>query len=202
MQTRPILGSIILERSGKAFFDIWWLTLPFAVGIIIALLILNVRWVLDGGPWDWDAAAYLPFLMLGGGFALWALLPAALYLAGAPDGDERSQKLVVAWQRGVEELGEWISLPVDMLRLIARWGILAAIAAFGAWFLIAGDESDFGDTGWIVPAAVRFTLFVLLYLNFVLLAGIIAGLWALLRHETGERERFGRAREHSPGNEA
>jgi hypothetical protein len=133
---------------------------------------------------------------------MWALVPAAMYLAAAPADDRRAQRLALAWQRSLEEWREWLSLPVDVFRLIVRWGILVAAAAFGAWFLIAGDESNLGDPDWTVPTAVRFTLFLLLYLNFVALAGVVAGLWTLLRRETRESERLDRTGARSHSNEA
>lgn len=191
-----------MERSSKTFYDIWWLTLPFAIGGIVALLLLNVRWVLDGGLRNWDGAAYLPFLAFGVGLALWALVPAALYLAAASAEDGRALRLIAAWQRSIEEMRDWLSLPVEVLLIGVRWGILIAAAAFGAWFLIAGDDTSFGDPDWLVPAAIRFALFLLLYLNFVILAGVVAGLWTLLRRESGNNERLDRAQQHSRGNEA
>lgn len=187
--------------ASRALYNLWWASLPAAVAGIVALLVATLRWVLAGGIRRFEADAFLPWLAVGLALALWLLLPTSYYLAGAPADDERWGRLRGAWRRAAQEFSEWLALPLELAYLAARWGVLLALAAIGAWLLLAGG--DVGDEAQRRAAtiAIRFALFLLLYLILTAVAALLAGLWAFLSHKgaadatpeeaTASRQRIG-----------
>jgi hypothetical protein len=190
-----------VSQAYKAFYRVWWLSVPPTIAGIILLLLLHVRWVLDGGLRHWSANAFLPWLALGIGLTLWLLVPAVLYMATANPDDSRAQRLAAAWQRFTEELSDWIALPLAVLNGVARWGALAAMAALAVWFFVVGDDSRL-DFGWVIPVGIRFGFFLLLYLNIMIIASVVAGLWTLLRREEASSSVLVSTSQHFPGNKA
>ncbi|MFQ5879549.1 MAG: hypothetical protein ACE5IZ_05200 [Dehalococcoidia bacterium] len=174
------MRAITAERVNRALYSLWWVSIPLAGGAIVALLIITLRWVLTGGIRNFQVGAFLPWLAAGVGLALWLVVPAAHHLATAPADDERGRRLTSAWQQVVQEFVEWLALPLELAYAVARWGGLLILAGFSAWLLLAGSDPGPDALSRLAPVAIRFALFLLLYLIVTTAAAVLVGLWTLL----------------------
>lgn len=166
--------------SQRAFYRLWWLSLPLAGGGVLFLLFMSLRWVLDRGLLHLPGSLSPPWLALAAGLAVWLLLPASYYLTTAPADDERGRRLTGATRQTVQEFADWLALPLALAFAVARWGGLLALAGLTTWLLLAADDPGLETFRQAASIFIQLGVLILLYLIMASAAAVISGLWALL----------------------